>query len=78
MIDHDRIFKELIRTFFIEFIELFFPELHADLEPESLEFLDKEVFTDVTEGEKHEADLIVKTRLRGQEAYFLIHIEAQS
>ena len=78
MIDHDRIFKELIRTFFVEFLELFFPELHAELDADSLEFLDKEVFTDVTEGEKHEADLIVKARLRGQEAYFLIHIEAQS
>jgi hypothetical protein len=78
MIDHDRIFKELIRTFFLEFIALFFPGLYADLDPDSLEFLDKEVFTDVTEGEKHEADLIVKVRLRGQTAYFLIHIEAQS
>ncbi len=26
-IDHDRLFKELISTFFIEFIELFFPQL---------------------------------------------------
>jgi len=26
-IDHDRLFKELISTFFVEFIELFFPQL---------------------------------------------------
>jgi hypothetical protein len=26
-IDHDRLFKELISTFFIEFIELFFPQV---------------------------------------------------
>jgi len=25
-IDHDRLFKELLETFFVEFMELFFPE----------------------------------------------------
>jgi len=25
VIDHDRLFKELIATFFVEFIQLFFP-----------------------------------------------------
>ena len=78
MIDHDRIFKELIRTFFLEFVELFLPDVHADLDYGSIEFLDKEVFTDVTSGEKHEADLIVKARFRGQESFFLFHIEAQA
>ncbi len=78
MIDHDRIFKELIKTFFLEFIELFLPEVYADLDRETIEFLDKEVFTDVTSGEKHEADLIVKARFRGQESFFLFHIEAQA
>ncbi|HEY9876014.1 MAG TPA: hypothetical protein V6D12_21465 [Candidatus Obscuribacterales bacterium] len=29
MIDHDRLFKELISTFFVEFLELFFPEVIA-------------------------------------------------
>jgi hypothetical protein len=24
--DHDRLFKELLTTFFVEFLELFFPE----------------------------------------------------
>ena len=78
MIDHDRIFKELIKTFFLEFIELFFPELSAELDPSSVEFLDKEVFTDVTEGEKHAADLVVKARLRGQASFFLFHVESQA
>ncbi len=78
MIDHDRIFKELIKAFFLEFIELFFPEVHKDLDPDSIEFLDKQVFTDVTEGEKHEADLVVKARFRGQASFFLFHIEAES
>jgi hypothetical protein len=76
MIDHDRIFKELIKTFFLEFVELFLPDVYAEPERDSLEFLDKEVFTDVTSGEKHEADLIVKERFRGQPWFF--HVEAQA
>ena len=29
MTSHDRLFKELIETFFMEFLELFFPEVAA-------------------------------------------------
>jgi hypothetical protein len=78
MIDHDRLFKELLTTFFVEFLELFFPEVIAYLEPNSLEFLDKEIFTDVTAGEQYEADLLVKAGFREQESFFLIHIENQA
>ncbi len=77
-IDHDRLFKELISTFFLEFIELFFREVIDYLEPDSLVLLDKEVFTDVTSGSKHESDLIAKVKFRGKDSCFLIHIEAES
>ncbi len=33
--------------------------------------MDKEIFTDVTRGEKHEVDVLMKARFRGQEAFFL-------
>jgi predicted transposase YdaD len=78
MIDHDRLFKELLSTFFVELMELFFPDVMAYLEPESVTFPDKEVFTDVTAGERYETDLLVQARFRGQSSYFLIHIEHQS
>jgi predicted transposase YdaD len=78
MIDHDRLFKELLTEFFIEFIELFFPEVIAYLEPDSIKFQDKEIFTDVTAGEKYEADLLVDVKFREQETYFLIHLEHQA
>jgi hypothetical protein len=78
MIDHDRLFKELLSTFIIEFLELFIPEVVSYLELDTLVFLDKEVFTDVTAREQYEADLIVKCQFRGQETCFLIHIENQS
>lgn len=48
--DHDRLFKELLSTFFVEFVQLFLPDVHAYLDPASVAFLDKEVFTDVTAG----------------------------
>ena len=78
MIDHDRLFKELISTFFVEFIELFFPQLREYLDTQSITFLDKEVFTDVTEGEKHESDLVAQVKFQEKDTYFLIHVEAQA
>lgn len=76
--DHDRLFKELLTTFFVEFIELFFPQLAARVDRRRLEFLDKEVFTDVTSGERHEVDVVAKARFRGGGAgFFLIHVEAR-
>jgi hypothetical protein len=76
--DHDRLFKELLTTFFLDFLEVFCPELARYLDPGSVEFLDKEVFTDVTQGERHEVDLVARARFRGQPLGFLIHIEAQA
>jgi hypothetical protein len=75
--DHDRLFKELLTTFFVEFLDLFLPQVRAYLEPDSLVFLDKEVFTDVTAGDKHEADIVARAKFRDQEAFFLIHVEDQ-
>jgi len=76
--DHDRLFKELLTTYFFEFLDLFFPDLIQYLNRDSIEFLDKEVFTDVTEGERREVDLVVKVSFRYQPAFFLIHVENQA
>ena len=78
MIDHDRLFKELLTTFFVEFIELFFPDVAGYLEADSIIFLDKELFTDLPGGERREADVVVKAQFRGQPTFFIIHIEHQS
>ena len=61
--DHDRLFKELLTTFFVDFLEVFCPELATYLDAGALEFADKEVFTDVTRGERHEVDLVAKAQL---------------
>ena len=41
MTDHDRLFKELLTTFFVEFVSLFFPEMGAYLDPDGLVFLER-------------------------------------
>ena len=76
--NHDPLFKELIRTFFVEFLELFLPEVANYLGAGSLEFLDKEIFSDLGGGERHEVDLLVKAQFRGRDTFFLIHVEPQS
>lgn len=77
-IDHDRLFKELLSTFFVEFLDLFLPQMANQLNRDSIQFLQQEVFTDVTSGEKKEIDLLVQVRYRDQETCFLIHVENQS
>jgi predicted transposase YdaD len=77
-IDHDQNFKELISTFFLEFLELFLPEVARQIEPDSIKFLQQEYFTDAVEGEEKIIDLLAEVKLAGQEVTFLMHLEAQS
>jgi hypothetical protein len=64
MIDHDQLFKELLSTFFIEFLELC--------------FLPQEYFADLTAGETKIVDLLAQVKLAGQDVGFLVHLEAQA
>ena len=76
--DHDRLFKELLTVFFVDFIELFLPALAAEIDRDSITFLDKELFTNVTTGEKHIADVVARVRFCDQEAFFILHVENQA
>jgi hypothetical protein len=76
--NHDQFFKALLTTFFIEFVWAFLPDVATYIDPRYIEFLDKEIFTDIASSERHEVDLIVKVRFRsGKRAFFLIHVENQ-
>ena len=77
-VSHDQNFKELISTFFIEFLELFVPELANTIEPDSVTFREQEYFVDLVEGETKIIDLLAEVKLAGEDATFLIHIEPQS
>jgi predicted transposase/invertase (TIGR01784 family) len=78
MTDHDRLFKELLSTFFMEFLELFIPDLAETIDPESIRFLQQEYFSDLTSGEEKIIDLLVEVKQAGEEMAFLVHLEAQS
>jgi hypothetical protein len=78
MTNHDRLFKELISTFFLEFLELFSPRVRAYVDAGSIEFLDKELFIDISSGGRLEPDLVAKARLKGQHSFFIIHVETQA
>lgn len=64
MQDHDQRFKNLIREFFAEFLELFFADWAARLDCAKVEWLDKEVFPDPPEGMRSILDLVGKLPAR--------------
>mgnify|MGYP003585249315 CR=1 FL=1 len=75
--DHDRLFKELLRTFFFEFLELFFPALTGCIDRcQAPIFLDKESFGQSKR--RREVDLVVRLKMNGQETHFLVHVEHQA
>lgn len=77
-IDHDQNFKELISTFFLEFVDLFLPDIARTIEPDSIKFLQQEYFADLIQGDEKVIDLLVEVKQSGRETTFLFHIEAQS
>jgi len=77
-IDHDQLFKKLLSTFFIEFLELFLPQMVRQIDRNSLHFLPQEYFADLTIGEKKIIDLLAQVQLAGQTTGFLIHVENQA
>ena len=77
-INHDQLFKELLTTFFVEFIDLFFPSILEYLDTDSIQFVDKEVFTDIVRGEKNILDLVALAQFQSQDYSFLVHLENQA
>jgi hypothetical protein len=77
-INHDQLFKELFTTFFVEFLSLFFPSVLEYLDTDSIQFVDKELFTDVIGGEKKIIDILALAKFQEQDYSFLIHVENQA
>jgi hypothetical protein len=77
-INHDQLFKELLTTFFVEFLDLFFPFILEYLDTESIQFVDKELFTDIVRGEKNILDIVALAKFQKQDYSFLIHLENQA
>jgi hypothetical protein len=77
-IDHDGIFKQLLEEFFVEFLDLFVPDALHLLDPATVTFLDKQVFRDLLDPDRREADLVVQARFHGEVATLIVHIEHQA
>ncbi len=80
--EFDSPWKDIIESYFQDFIRFFIPEAHSQIDWTRLpEFLDKELSQVVRDAElgKRFADKLVKIWLKdGSEAWILIHIEVQS
>ena len=86
--DHDQRFKNLLQTFFREFLLLFFHRWAERLDATAVEWLDKEIFPDPPEGQRRILDLVAKLPTRQAVAgvrpgepdqwLALVHIEIES
>jgi Domain of unknown function (DUF4351) len=63
-LDHDQLFKQLLKTFFLDFLEIFAPALFEQIQPATIEFLPQEYFTDLLDGDRKAIDLLVKVQLK--------------
>jgi predicted transposase/invertase (TIGR01784 family) len=75
---HDELFKLLLENFFLEFIELFFPQVSSLIDSKHIIFMPQEVIVDILAKDKHIVDILVETRFKDEEGIVLIHVENQS
>jgi len=72
------LYKHLVRAFFAEFMRLFAPNTAAGIDLSTLRFRDAEVFTDIPQGERRTADVVVEVRTKdGKAELVIVHIEIQ-
>ncbi len=75
----DQLFKEVLRDFLKEFVELFLPEAAARLDFGALRFPNRELFKGFPEGQRREPDVVAELRtLEGQQEIVLVHVEVQT
>ena len=86
-LDHDQRFRELLKEFFAEFLNLFFAEWAAKFDLTQVEWLDGVLFPDPPEGSKHLVDLVAKLNTiepidtgngTANQMLALVHIEIES
>ncbi|PCJ19616.1 MAG: hypothetical protein COB02_07675 [Candidatus Cloacimonadota bacterium] len=79
--DHDAIFKQVLTSFFKDFIEMFLPILALQIDFNNIEFIDKEIFHHGTSRSRTFLDLVCKASMldkNQKEKLILVHIEVQS
>lgn len=78
---HDRIHKDLLHRMFPDFLEAFFPHIVAEVDLNSVAFLEQE-FGDLEDGSQRAVDVLARLAPRqsakgGKPRYILIHVENQ-
>ena len=64
MEDHDQRFKALLKAFFAEFFQVFFPAWADRFDFPRVDWLEQEVFPDPPRGERRSLDLVARLPLR--------------
>lgn len=77
-VKHDQLFKELIHNFFNEFLEVFFPEVHKNIDFSSIKPLSEELYTNLLDGENRRIDIAVEVKLKGEDTLIIVHVKPQS
>jgi hypothetical protein len=84
--DHDQRLKTLLKEFFAEFMQLFFPDWAGHFDFRRVEWLDQELFLDQPEGSLRRTDLVAKVpttkpvqtwRGLAEQWIILIHVEIE-
>lgn len=57
---------------------LFFPTIFEEVDFAHLKFLDKELFNDTQRRKSKEVDMVVETKLKGEDGLILVHVEQQA
>ena len=82
MIDYDSPWKDILDSYFVEFMLFFFPDAHKEIDwPAGFTFMDKELTKIVKKAEqgKKYVDKLIKVRLNdGTDLAILIHLEIQA
>lgn len=90
MADRDRLFKELLKTFFLEFVDLFYPKVAIAIDPKSIRFLAEEIPEDKQPLDQIDpespritapddpllspSDVLVQVKMRGQDVCVWVHL----
>jgi Putative transposase, YhgA-like len=76
---HDQLFKSILKKCLRDFLELFFPEVAARLDFETMQPMGKEVFTGFPEGNRREVDFLARVNThQGDPEFILVHVEVQA
>ena len=69
--DHDQLFKEILKRFFHEFMLLFFPEQAEAIDFRRVRFHSLEIFTEYLEGDEKRLDVAVEAPLKSGDAQWV-------